>query len=117
MTEKKFVGFPDITQNPDNADELSTRPMALYEMPLQVRIDHEMAIIKKHHERIAKSIDIFWGHRDCVEYLEQLILNGGDGFGSARVGFKHEVIDALIKLTSLHDIQLQQMQKQQQQQP
>lgn len=79
--------------------------MALDELPRQARIDHEMAIVRAHHERIAKAIEIFWGHRDCIEYLQQLILSGGDGAGKTRVGFKHEVLAALINLTSLHDVQ------------
>jgi hypothetical protein len=85
-------------------DDEDTRPMALSEMPRAFRIDHEMAIIRKHNERVAKAIETFWGHRDCVEYLEQLLLNGGDGVGKARIGFKHEVMAALITLTSLHEV-------------
>ena len=37
---------------------------------LQARIDHEMAIIAERHVRIALAIEKFWGHRDCVEYLQ-----------------------------------------------
>lgn len=101
MTEKKFVGFPSLIQD---AEDEPTRPMALHELPRQFRIDHEMAIISVHHERIAKAIEVFWGHRDCVKYLEQLILNGGDGGGRARIGFKREVLSALITLTTLHEV-------------
>jgi hypothetical protein len=78
--------------------------MGLHELPRQFRIDHNMAVIRAHHERIAKAINIFWGHRDCVEYLQQLILSGGDGDGKARIGFKHEVVAALINLISLHEV-------------
>lgn len=99
--KKKFVGFPDLIHNPEDHP---TRPMALSELPRQARIDHEMAIIRAHHERIAKAIDVFWGHKDCVEYLQQLILSGGDGVGKARIGFKREVLSALINLTTLHDL-------------
>ena len=63
-----------------------------------------MAIIRAHHERIAKAIEVFWGHRDCVESLQQLVLSGGDGVGKARIGFKREVVSALINLTTLHDL-------------
>ena len=101
MSEKKPVGFPDINHS---TAFLATRPMMLNELPRLTRIDHEMAIIRAHHPRIANAIEMFWGHKDCVEYLQQLILNGGDGFGKARVGFKHEVLSALINLTTLHEI-------------
>jgi len=53
--------------------------------------------------RVAKSIKIFWGHHDCAEYLQSLILGGGDGFGHARVGFTPEAMTALFELAQLTD--------------
>jgi hypothetical protein len=32
------------------------------------------------------------------------VLSGGDGFGRARIGFKPEVVSALMSLISLHQI-------------
>jgi hypothetical protein len=101
MQDKKSVGFPNLIEHPEFE---STRPMALHELPKPMRIDHEMNIVRAYHPRIAAAIEVFWGHRDCVEYLQKLITNGGDGFGNARVGFKHEVLSALINLTTLHEI-------------
>ena len=102
MINSKYAGFfPELDNN--EADE-TTRPMPLQELPRQVQIDHEMGIIRAHHARIASAIEMFWGHKDCVEYLQQLILSGGDGVGRARVGFKQEVITALMRLISLHDL-------------
>lgn len=77
--------------------------MGLHEFPRQVRIDREMAVMQEHHPRIAKAIELFWGHKECAEYLQKLILSGGDGFGNARVGFKREVLTALINLTALDE--------------
>lgn len=85
-------------------EDLPTRPMPLHERPLQARIDNEMAIIALHHARIAMAIEKFWGHRDCVEYLQTLVLSGGDNDGRTRVGFKAEVMSALINLMSLHTL-------------
>ena len=79
--------------------------MALDEFPRQVQIEREMAVIRAHHDRISKAIDVFWGHKDCVEYLQTLILNGGDGFGNARIGFRREVMTALLNLVRLHQIE------------
>ena len=76
--------------------------MPLHERPLQARIDAEMAVIAEHHIRIALAIEKFWGHRDCVEYLRTLIMSGGDSEGRARVGFKSEVVSALMNLVALH---------------
>lgn len=78
--------------------------MPLHELPGPTRIENEMAIIRAHNPRVAKSIEAFWGHKDCVEYLEQLMLSGGDGFGNARIGFKREVLSALMNLVALHEV-------------
>jgi len=101
MSDPNLTGFPNLDPNPE--DE-STRPMLLQELPRQVQIDHDMAVIRARHARIANAIEIFWGHKDCVEYIEQLILNGGDGDGRARTGFKHEVVAALMNLINLHQV-------------
>ncbi len=102
MTSKKNSGFPELIYN---NEEVSTRPIPLGEQPQQVQIDHNMEIIRTHHPRIASAIEMFWGHKDCVEYLQQLILSGGDGVGRARVGFKQEVVEALMHLITLHQAQ------------
>ena len=99
--ENDAIGFPPLTWE---AEELETRPMPLHEFPRQVGIDQAMAIVAQHHERIAKSIGIFWGTRDCVEYIQKLVMSGGDGLGRARVGFKPEVVSALLSLISLHQV-------------
>jgi hypothetical protein len=92
------TGFPSLQWEDD---DLPTRPMPLHERPLQARIDAEMAIIAEHHMRIAMAIEKFWGHRDCVEYMQSLILNGYNE-GQKRLGFKKEVISALINLVAFH---------------
>jgi hypothetical protein len=103
MQDTKPTGFPGI-HGEEEEEFMATRPMPIHEIPVQARIDSEMAIIAQHHERIAKAIKLFWGHRDCGEYLHKLILSGGDNAGKTRVGFKPEVLTALINLTNLHDI-------------
>lgn len=95
------TGFPSLQWE---EEDLPTRPLPLHERPLQARIDAEMAIITQYHPRIALAIEKFWGHRDCVEYLQKLILSGGHQDGQVRVGFKSEVLSALINLASLHQV-------------
>lgn len=95
------TGFPPLAWE---AEDLATRPMPLHEFPRQVGIDQSMATIAKHHERIAKAIELFWGTRDCVEYLQKLVMSGGDGLGKTRIGFKPEVVSALLSLISLHQM-------------
>lgn len=97
----KTLGFPTLKWE---EEELDTRPMPLHELPREVGIENAMAIVAKHHERIAKAITLFWGTRDCVEYIEKLVLSGGDGLGRARIGFKPEVVSALMSLISLHQV-------------
>lgn len=93
------TGFPSLQWEDE---ELPTRPMPLHERPLQARVDHELETIGKHHMRIVLAIQKFWGHRDCEEYLQSLILSGGYKENHARVGFKSEVLSALINLAALH---------------
>lgn len=99
--KNETLGFPTLKWE---EEEIETRPMPLHELPRQVGIDNAMAIIAKRHERIAKAITVFWGTKDCVEYMEKLVMSGGDGFGNARVGFKPEVLSALMSLISLHEM-------------
>ena len=99
--KNEALGFPTLKWEDE---ELDTRPMPLHELPRQVGIDNAMALIAKHHERIAKAITVFWGTRDCVEYIEQLVLSGGDGLGNSRIGFKPEVVSALLSLISMHEL-------------
>jgi hypothetical protein len=96
------TGFPSLQWEDD---DLPTRPMPLHERPLQARIDAELAVIALHHVRIVHAIEKFWGHRDCVEYLQTLILSGGYKDNQNRVGFKSEVLSALINLAALHKVQ------------
>ncbi len=95
------LGFPTLKWE---EEEVKTRPMPLHELPRQVGIDNAMAVIATHHERVAKAIIAFWGTRDCVEYIEQLVLSGGDGMGRNRIGFKPEVVSALMNLITLHQV-------------
>ena len=106
MTPKKTIVEPSVGFPPINylEEDVATRPMGLHEFPKQARIDREMAVVIQHHDRIAKAIGTFWGHRDCTEYLQKLILSGGDGAGKARVGFKPVVLAALINLSELHEV-------------
>ena len=99
--QSKEIGFPPIDFV---EEELATRPMPLHELPRQVGIDSAMAVVAKHHARLANAIQMFWGTRDCMEYIQKLVMSGGDGFGNARVGFKPEVVAALLSLTSLHRV-------------
>jgi hypothetical protein len=92
------TGFPSLSWE---EEDLPTRPTPLHERPLQARIDSEMEVIAQHHVRIALAIEKFWGHRDCVEYIQKLILSG-DSDGHQRVGFKPEVVSALMSLAALH---------------
>jgi hypothetical protein len=101
MTVSKYGGFfPDL--DPEKSGE-ETRPMPLEELPRQARIDRAKHVIRERHARIANAIEMFWGHNDCVEYIQQLILSGGDGVGHARIGFKQDVIAAFMDLIALHD--------------
>ncbi len=92
-------GFPVLKWE---QEEMATRPMPLHELPHQAGVDRALDVIAARHERIANGIKAFWGTSDCVDYMEKLIMSGGDGLGHTRVGFKPEVVTALMSLISLH---------------
>ena len=52
MSKNHSVGLPKIP--PDFGDDV-TRPMSLHEFSEQVQVDHDLAIINKRHERVAKA--------------------------------------------------------------
>ena len=95
---KQEIGFPTLSWE---EEELATRPMPLHERPLQARIDVEMALVAQHHIRIAMALESFWGHRDCIPYMQSLILSGYKE-GEKRMGFKPTVLTALMTLVELH---------------
>ncbi len=82
-------------------EDLDTRPLPLHERPLQARVDAAMALIAQHHGRIALAIQNFWGHRDCMGYLQDLVLSGYKE-GEKRMGFKPDVLSSLMTLMELH---------------
>lgn len=92
------IGFPTLSW--EEEDE-TTRPLPLHERPLQARVDVEVALVGQHHPRIALAISSFWGHRDCVNFIQDLVLSGYKD-GEKRLGFKPEVIEALMTLVELH---------------
>ena len=95
----EFSSFPIIRYTEEHEP---TRPSPLHEQPKQARIDHQLAMIGEQHEHIVKIIRILWGHKECLDYIKQLVFDGGDGVGRSRVGFKQEILAALIDLSNLH---------------
>jgi hypothetical protein len=67
------------------------------------RVFDSIAVIRQHHERLARAIEIFWGHAECDELLSKLIFDGADVNDRNRAGFKTEVLDALMTLASIHE--------------
>jgi hypothetical protein len=97
----EFSGFPAISYT--EAHPL-TRPTPLHEQPKQARIDRQLGVIAEQHEHIVKIIHVLWGHKECLDYIKQLVFDGGDGVGRSRIGFKREVLSALIDLSNLHEM-------------
>lgn len=106
MPDEELNAFPELT--PHLEEEEEAKPLIhktpLHELSKQQRIDRQIAIIEQFHPHIAKGLTLMWGYKECVEYMEKLVLSGGDGAGRSRVGFRVEVLSALMDLTSLHEI-------------
>ncbi len=100
-TSSDFSGFPVISYTEEHQ---LTQPTPLHEQPKLARIGHQLAVITEQHPHIVRIIRILWGHKECLKYIKQLVFDGGDGVGRSRIGFKQEVLSALIDLSNLHEI-------------
>ena len=106
MPDEELNDFPEITPYIESE---AKAPQPVHETPLhqlsrQGRIDRQIALIDQHHAHIAKGLSLIWGSKECVEYMNKLVLNGGDGAGKTRIGFRDEVVSALMDLSSVHEI-------------
>ena len=79
--------------------------MALQEKTLQQRTADALEIVKLHHARVANSILTMWGYKECVQYINKLVMEGNDGTGNARAGFHQEAVQAMLELANLHEAQ------------
>ena len=105
MPDEKMNEFPEITPFFELAEEKRIIPSTpLHEMSKQERIDRQIALVDQYHPHIAKGIKMMWGYKECVDYLDKLVLSGGDGAGKVRVGFRLEIMSALIDLSTLHEV-------------
>ena len=106
MPDEELNDFPEITPYIESE---AKAPQPVHETPLhqlsrQGRIDRQIALIERHHAHIAKCLRLLWGNKECEEHMNKLVISGGDGAGKARIGFRDEVLSALMDLSSLHDI-------------
>lgn len=81
----------------------STQPMELEEKSLAQRAEDALATIELHHARIAKTIRVMWGYKECSAYIAKLLMTGYDDTGNARMGFHQEAVNAMMILGDLHD--------------
>lgn len=85
--------------------ETPTQPMALDQLTSEQRKERALAVVELHHRRIANTIRMLWGYKECSIYINKLIMAGGDGMGHARVGFNQEAVQAMLELSDIHDEQ------------
>jgi len=90
------IGFP-------NDQEASTQPMGLDEKTLAQQAEDALNTIELHHARIAKTIRMMWGYKECSTYIAKLLMTGYDDTGHARMGFHQEAVNAMMSLGDLHD--------------
>lgn len=95
------TGLPSL--GAPNVPEASTQPMGLEEKTLAQRAEDALGIIELHHARIAKTIRVMWGYKECSAYIDKLLMTGYDDTGNARLGFHQEAVNAMMTLGELHD--------------
>jgi hypothetical protein len=82
-------------------DDLDTQPAQLEEKSLEQRKNDALQIVEMHHYRIASAIRTLWGHAECSVFIHNLIMNGGDGMGKARIGLNWDAANAILVLADL----------------
>ena len=100
--KNESLGFPPLSDKPDESMELDTWPMPLHELPVEHQVQQALIVVAHRHPHIAKAIAMFWGHQEAADYLRQLIFDGSDPKSHTREGFKSDVLTALLNLQSLH---------------
>ena len=94
---------PEASGFPNDDSEYHTVPMSYDEKPTSQRVADALAVVEAHHQRIASTIRSLWGDKECANYVNKLIMSGGDGMGHARVGFNQEAVTAMMALSDLHE--------------
>ena len=44
-----------------------------------------------------------WDHEECGVYINKLMVDGDDGMGRGRIGFKQSAAEAMMTLAKLHE--------------
>lgn len=70
--------------------------------PFAQRLDEPLKTIELHHQRVAGVIRSLWSRKECGLYINQLILDGGDGMGHDRIGFNPSAAQAMMALANFH---------------
>lgn len=59
--------------------------------------------IERDHPRIGAALRDMWLSKEFVPFVNQLIINGGDGLANRRRGFNENIATSLLELLSLHE--------------
>jgi hypothetical protein len=114
--QNKPVGLPTLPTLPPPAAvnsrdsvsgymEIATEPIPLEQKPIAHRIEEALSMVDLHHQRVANTIRTIWGHKECVQYINKLVMGGSDDSGRSRVGFHQEAVNAMLELANLHEAQ------------
>jgi hypothetical protein len=67
------------------------------------QMNQALDVISARHSRVAKAIRTYWGHTECHDYLEGLLLSATDPQAHQRNGFSREVATCLLLLMGIHE--------------
>lgn len=105
MTEDMLSAYVGADAKSGEMQPLSNDKSPLFSFALSADEQKKAALaeIAQFHPKIAQAIDKSWGQAACVDYLQQLVFDGYDHTDNrSRVGFKTEVISAIMTLMTLH---------------
>jgi len=70
-------------------------------------------LLATNFERILQRIELFWGEKEAIEYIDSLLLNPisddptkiGDSISRMRQGFSNEVLNEIVLIKQVHQLQ------------
>ncbi|MFM2275428.1 MAG: hypothetical protein RL211_1300 [Pseudomonadota bacterium] len=89
--------------------QIDRRSAVPQEQQAQRKKQHAMRIIGRDLPQIHTLIGSLWGHQECSNYIQGLVMTGGDGKYSRPPRLKIDALTALLELDRLHDMHLVQL--------
>ncbi len=88
---------------------MDRRSAAPQEQEAERKKQSAMRTIGQDLPQIHAMIGSLWGRQECSDYIQGLVMTGGDGVNPRAPRLKIDALTALLELDRLHDVHLGQL--------